>query len=365
VTATCAFGIVAENSVMVRSFFSGVSVAGDRRQTSNRVSRRLAAIDQLLTAGIKLGPAKKHAAINRVLELVPEWTRGDCWRRIRELRKTIGPATAERRPADTPKPKTITVASRPTSKPWTPADDDRLLNLAGYEPVPKIAQRLGRSVRAVRFRMGALGMSAKVTDGWSLRALQKLLRVGPSRLRHFIGKGVLRVRDAHITAASLETYCDKNGETWESSVRQTISTALREDDGFTWEKVADLLSIDISRVQDLIAAGELKLANTFVTDRAFEEFCKKHSDEISIALIDPATARWLVKEYGVSPSATDVTSVPRALKHALVVRACKCGRKIAGNPYFRHIKSCQSMTAPAAQRATASAMGQSPNSMEG
>ena len=340
------------------------------RQTLHRsghvATKRLAAIDQLLTAGIKLGPAKKHAAINRVLELVPEWTRGDCWRRIRELRKTIVPATEERRPAETQKPRQhCHVASRPTSKPWTPADDDRLLNLAGYEPVPKIAQRLGRSVRAVRFRMGALGMSAKVTDGWSLRALQKLLRIGPSRLRQLIAKGVLRVRDAHITAASLATYCDKNGATWDPSIRQTVSTALREDDGFSWEKAADLLSIDMAKVQHLIAAGELKLADTFVTDRAFEEFCKRHSDEISIALIDPATAKWLVKEYGVSPSATDSTSVPRALKHALVVRVCKCGRKIAGNPYFRHIRSCQSMTASAAQHTTASSMGQSQNSMEG
>ena len=328
-------------------------------------TKRLAAIDQLLTAGIKLGPAKKHAAINRVLELVPEWTRGDCWRRIRELRKTIGPATEESRPAETQKPGPNTTTSRLTSKPWTPADDDRLLNLAGYEPVPKIAQRLGRSVRAVRFRMGALGMSAKVTDGWSLRALQKLLRVGPSRLRHLIGKGVLRVRDAHITAASLATYCDKNGATWDASIRRTVTTALREDDGFSWEKAADLLAIDIAKVQHLIAAGELKLADTFVTDRAFEEFCKKHSDEISIALIDPATAKWLIKEYGVSPSAAEASSVPRALKHALVVRACKCGRKIAGNPYFRHIKSCQSMTGPAAQHATAASMDQSSNSMEG
>ncbi len=339
------------------------------RQTLHRsghvATKRLAAIDQLLTAGIKLGPAKKHAAINRVLELVPEWTRGDCWRRIRELRKTIVPATEERRPAETQKPGNNATNSRLTCKPWTPADDDRLLNLAGYEPVPKFAQRLGRSVRAVRFRMGALGMSAKVTDGWSLRALQKLLRIGPSRLRRLIAKGVLRVRDAHITAASLATYCDKNGATWDPSICQTVSTALREDDGFSWEKVAGLLSVDIPRVQDLIAAGKLKLADTFVTDRAFEEFCKHHSDEISIALIDPATAKWLIKEYGVSPWATDATSVPRALKHALVVRTCKCGRKIAGNPYFRHIKSCQSMTAPAAQHATASSMDQSPNSMEG
>ena len=87
--------------------------------------------------------------------------------------------------------------------PWTPADDDRLLNWAGYEPVKKIAQRLGRSDRAVRFRLGALGISAKVTDGWSLRALRKMLRVSPSptevsnRKRH-----VESARSAHICKLS-------------------------------------------------------------------------------------------------------------------------------------------------------------------
>ena len=335
-------------------------------RSGNLATKRLAAIDQLLTAGIKLGPAKKHAAINRVLELVPDWTRGDCWRRIRELRKTIGPASSgQRQQAPTQKPGNSAVTSRPVSRPWTPADDDRLLNLAGYEPVPKIAQRLARSVRAVRFRMGALGMSAKVTDGWSLRALQKLLRVGPDRLRYLIGHGLLRVRDAHITAASLAAFCEKNRETWEPSIMATVTIGLREDDAFSWEKVADLLSIDMAKVQGLIAAGELKLADTFVTDRAFEEFCKRHSNEISIALIDPATAKWLIREYGVSPSATNSSTVPRAQKHALVVRACKCGRKIAGNPYFRHIKTCQSMRASPAQHATSSSMDQSADSMEG
>ena len=138
-------------------------------------------------------------------------------------------------------------------------------------------------------------MSAKVTDGWSLRALQKLLRVGPDRLRYLIGHGLLRVRDAHITAASLAAFCEKNRETWEPSIMATVTIGLREDDAFSWEKVADLLAIDMAKVQGLIAAGELKLADTFVTDRAFEEFCKKHSDEISIALIDPATAKWLIQ----------------------------------------------------------------------
>ena len=40
--------------------------------------RLLPAIDQLLIAGIKLGPNKKHEAINKILKLVPKWKRGDC-----------------------------------------------------------------------------------------------------------------------------------------------------------------------------------------------------------------------------------------------------------------------------------------------
>ena len=62
-----------------------------------RPSKQLAAIDQLLIAGIKHGPAKKRDAINRILELVPEWTRGDCWQRIRHLRKTPELAALEER----------------------------------------------------------------------------------------------------------------------------------------------------------------------------------------------------------------------------------------------------------------------------
>jgi hypothetical protein len=35
--------------------------------------RLFPAIDQLLIVGIKLGPRKKHDAINKILQLVPEW----------------------------------------------------------------------------------------------------------------------------------------------------------------------------------------------------------------------------------------------------------------------------------------------------
>src|SRR5271157_2390572 len=205
-------------------------------QKGNNPSKQLAAIDRLLIAGIKQGPAKKRDAINRILELVPEWTRGDCWQRIRHLRKTPELAALEDRYPDKAKKSGKSCPTRRSfSSPWTPADDDRLLNLAGYEPVRKIAQRLGRSVRAVRFRLGALGMSARVTDGWSLRALRKLLRVSPARLRYLIGNGMLRVRDPRISASSLAVFCDQNRASFEPSVRDRVSAALlKGEEGYMW-----------------------------------------------------------------------------------------------------------------------------------
>jgi hypothetical protein len=309
----------------------------------NESSKQLAAIDQLLMAGIKLGPAKKRDAINRVLELVPEWTRGDCWQRINELRRAAKRAALEERhPAKAKESGEAAAARRPASRPWTPADDDRLLNLAGYEPVRRIAQRLNRSVRAVRFRMAALGISARVTDAWSLRALWKMLRVRSSRLSYFIGNGILKVRDARISASSLAAFCEQNQPSvGPSAVERVTAALLRGGEGYTWERAADLLGVTVAQVQSSISAGQLRLVDTFVTDRSFEEFCKKHGDRINMTLIDPATAKWLVSEYGVSQSATNGMTVSRVQKHALVIRACHCGRKIAGNAYFRHVRVCQ------------------------
>jgi hypothetical protein len=309
----------------------------------NTDSRRLAAIDQLLMAGIRLGPAKKREAINRVLQLVPDWTRSDCWNRIRHLRKTSAPDIGQERAPDKPK-RSAKPAPIPRSHqvPWTASDDDQLFKLAGYEPVRKIAQRLGRTVGAVRFRLGALGMSAKVTDGWSLRELRKLLRVSPARLRYLIGSGILRVRDPRVTRNTLAAYCAKNSPSLNPSAQEGAHTVFDNgDDAFSWEQTAEILGLAVAQVQSLISAGQLKLVDPFVTDRSFEEFCRKHSKEINSALIDPRTMKWLVTEYGVSATGTNGGAVSRSRKHALVIRTCQCGKKIAGNPYFRHLRACR------------------------
>jgi hypothetical protein len=324
-------------------------VAGARWQKGNKASKQLAAIDQLLIAGIKQGPGKKRQAINRILELVPEWTRGDCWKRIRHLRKTLELAALAKRHTEKAKRSEKSDPIRQSSRArWTPADDELLFRLAGYEPVRKIAQRLGRSARGVRFRLGALGMSAKVTDGWSLRALRKLLRVSQARLIYLIGQGILKVRDARVTAESLAAYRDKNCSSLDPAARERVTSVLANaEEAFSWERTADILGLTLAQVQDLISAGQLKLVDLFVTDRSFEEFCKKHGNLINMALIDPPTAKWLVSEYGVTETATNAVSISRARKHATIVRTCQCGRKIAGNPYFRHIRTCRSAGAAA------------------
>src|SRR5208337_1802368 len=310
----------------------------------HKPSKQLAAIDRLLIAGIKQGPAKKRDAIKKILKLVPGWTREDCWQRIRHLRKTPefaaladGHSTRAKSPGET----------RPVRKspamPWTPAHDDKLLNLAGYEPVKKIARRLGRSERAVRCRLGALGISGKVTDGWSLRTLQATLRVRRPRLRQLIGLGILKVRDPRISASSLAVLCDKIRVSLDPSAIERIAAALANgDDAYSWERAASLLGVPVAQIQAWISAGRLRVVDTFVTDRSFEEFCKNHGEELQASLIDPPTAKWLVSEYGASEIAANGGGVSPARKHALVIRTCKCGRKIAGNPYFQHVRACRS-----------------------
>ena len=296
------------------------------------------AIDQLLVAGIKLGPQKKHDAINKILELVPGWKRGDCWRRIRQLRRTPALAIPSIE-QELKNPDSNGSFHRPFSRPWLKEDDETLLDLAGYEPVTKIAERLGRTVRAVRFRLGALGMSARVKDGWSQRGLRRLLRVSRARLRHLVASGMLRVRDPRITGSSLAQLYEKKYTLGNSTHNHGSRVAIVEQNAYSWKRATKILGTTVEETRSLIAEGKLKLLDTFVTDRSFEDFCRKHGSEINLSLMDPATRKWLIGEYGISEAA-DGKAVPRAQKHALIIRECRCGRKIAGNVYFRHVRHC-------------------------
>jgi hypothetical protein len=316
-----------------------------RNKPVNKVGR-LPELDRLLITGLIHGSAGKRKAINKILQLVPQWTRGDCWQRIRYLRNKPEFAGVAKEHVRTDVDHPEHHARATSAGPWTTTDDDKLLNLAGYEPVKKIAQRLGRSQRAVRFRLGALGMSAKVIDGWSQRALRKMLRVSRTRLRYLIGTGMLRVRDPRISAISLAVFCRKMNSSMSSSSAEAVAHALADEaNAFSWERAAGLLGASQAQVQAWISTGHLKVVDPFVPERAFKDFCKRHGQEIRAALIDPHVAKWLMKEYGVTELAGKNRVVFGAQKHALVVRICRCGREIVGNAYFRHARACRKVEA--------------------
>jgi hypothetical protein len=111
---------------------------------------------------------------------------------------------------------------------------------------------------------------------------------------------------------------------------------------FSWKRAAKILQIEVSAVEELVSKGQLKLVDTFVTDRSFEEFCRKHGSLINMSLLDLSTRKWLAAEYDVPDCAVE-RALPRAQKHALIIRVCKCGRRIAGNVYFRHVRHCREM----------------------
>lgn len=362
--------------------------ARDRHDGRKRAITWLPEMDRILLVGMKHGAQGVHEATNRILSLRAGLTRADCWKRLRLLRENgNGSHPAPRNwPTDIKellregyreggkKKREALKAIRnlypglPSNSPsrfarrqgwisrstqqrsrrsWTEYEQRKLWELAGYETAAKIAERLGRSEGAVRFRLKSLGLSVKVKDGWSFRALQEMLHIGPSKLRRFIADGKLRVRDPRITASSLASLVRRQmppaneAEKGQADAKREELVAVRK--GYSWGSAARLLSVDMEQVRRWIASGELKIVDGFVTERAFEGFCKKRGSELNGVLLGNEVRDWLVEGYSMTgPTKGDTSSVPGNEKHALITRRCpRCRRPMRGNIFFRHIRNCK------------------------
>lgn len=370
----------------------------------SRSSAWLPEIDQILLVGLKHGRIGIREAVNRVVALRAGFTRGDCWKRLRFLKESNkGSHPAPRNwpqevkdqlregyfeggqkkrqalkairelfpglPSHTPSrfarrqgwlKKT---ASDHKTRSWTDHEERKLWELAGYETAARIGERLGRSEGAVRCRLKMLGLSVRVKDGWSFRALQQLLHVGPSKLRRFVVQGSLRVRDPRISANSLEAL-------WESRIASTVTAPLDEasealrkklrkgSNAYSWGSAVKLLGVSIEQVRAWIVKGELKIVDGFVTERAFQDFCRKCGAELNGVLLGNDIRDWLADGYMLRlPAGGDASSVPSSAKHALVTRQCqKCKRRMRGNVFFKHVKTCKGLVSEKKTRAVAASL---------
>jgi hypothetical protein len=116
-------------------------------------------------------------------------------------------------------------------------------------------------------------------------ALRKLLGVSRTCLRQLVAEGMLRVHDPRITQASLASWCAKNCAVNPTAVFESTAVTNLRQHPCSRKRAARILNVEVADVQRLVSAGQLKLVDTFVTDRAFEEFCRKHGTTINIALI--------------------------------------------------------------------------------
>jgi hypothetical protein len=96
---------------------------------------------------------------------------------------------------------------RPRPGKWTRADIDHMLwALDSNASLALIAERLGRSVPAVRCKLRALGYTVESLGGYKIKELAEMLGVPAGRVRYWLDGKLLLTKGGRITDFSLSKF---------------------------------------------------------------------------------------------------------------------------------------------------------------
>lgn len=111
-------------------------------------------------------------------------------------------------------------------------------------------------------------------------------------------------------------------------------------DGYTQGELAHALHVSPRKVRRWVQLGWLILYQGRVKDRSLERFLEGHSDEIDGRRLEDDLRLWM-RDLGLREGGARSPEWLAERQQSLKMHACdRCGRKVYGNAFRRHLKTC-------------------------
>ena len=131
------------------------------------------------------------------------WARGGlraAWRAIRQCQPTWSRYSVKKRAA------TLGLCRRRAAR-WTDTDENHLLwSIDSNASLALIAERLGRTVAAVRKRLRDLDYTAESLGGFKVKDVAEMFGVPPSRVQYWVAEKLLLTKGGRITDSSVSKF---------------------------------------------------------------------------------------------------------------------------------------------------------------
>ena len=158
--------------------------------------------------------------------LTSSWMSGglrSAWKAIRQYQPTWSVYSVKRRA-------TALHLCRRRPAPWTHSEIDHMLwSIDSNASLPLIADRVGRSVGAVRQKLRTLGYTVESLGGYKVKEIADMLSVPPGRVRYWVAEGLLLTKGGRITDRSFSKFLAEHASKVPfESLSQEMQNWLRE-----------------------------------------------------------------------------------------------------------------------------------------